>query len=181
MGPLGNGFPQEPPDFPATLIAGGVGVVPLHFLWRRWQTQGVQGEFMLGASTESAVPLPKNSPLWKKGKLATEDGSLGFHGTVVQLFEGLVGQNSRSWNHLGSVFVCGPVPMIRALVPVLTLHRLQGFVSIEQVMGCGVGACQGCAVVTSNQTSSQYALACLDGPVFRLEDISIECLIDHSR
>jgi len=180
LGPLGNGFPEQPGNYPPIFIAGGVGVAPLHFLWRHWDSQGIHSEFLLGASSKSRIPLPKDSPLRKKAQIATDDGSSGFHGTVVQLFQDIISQNSRSWNHLGTVFVCGPVPMIRALVPVLTLHRLSGLVSLEQTMGCGVGACQGCAVVTSNHAASEYLLTCQDGPVFRIDDINLDYLTDHT-
>jgi len=179
LGPLGNGFPEQPGKVSPIFIAGGVGVAPLHFLWRYWDSQGIHSEFLLGANSKSRIPLPKDSPLRKKAQIATDDGSSGFHGTVVQLFQDIINQNSRSWNHLGTVFVYGPVPMIRALVPILTLHRLSGLVSLEQTMGCGVGACQGCAVVTSNHASSEYLLTCQDGPVFRIDDINLDYLTEH--
>lgn len=180
MGPLGNGFPAKPPEFPVIMIAGGVGVAPLHFLWNRWRSLGFRGEFLLGAAAKDDIPLPKNSPLRDSADIATEDGSLGFHGTVVEQFEDLFVRNNHAFKTNGMVYVCGPVPMIRALMPVLSLHRLHGLVSIEQTMGCGVGACQGCAVAKSHGNSSEYLLTCLDGPVFRFEDIDLDYLTDHS-
>jgi dihydroorotate dehydrogenase electron transfer subunit len=181
LGPLGNGFPDAPATLPPIYIAGGVGIAPLHFLWRHWNSKEIQGEFLLGASTKSRIPLPKDSPLWKKARIATDDGSYGFHGTVVQLFQNIIDQNNRSWNQLGMVFVCGPVPMIRSLVPILTLNRLSGMVSLEQTMGCGVGACQGCAVATANHMDSDYLLTCQDGPVFKIEDVNLDYLTDYKR
>jgi dihydroorotate dehydrogenase electron transfer subunit len=180
MGPLGNGFPHDPPDIPVWMIAGGVGLAPLNFLWRRWQPRGLDGEFLLGAATKGDLPLPKKSPLWNDCILSTDDGSLGFHGTVVSLLEHRIAMKLGGKDSGELVYVCGPVSMIRALAPVLIRHNLQGLVSIEQTMGCGIGACQGCAVAKSASESSEYVLTCLDGPVFKLDDIDIEHLPEHS-
>ena len=75
IGPLGNGFPPKPPNAPVTMIAGGVGIAPLHFLWRRWTALDCQPNFLLGATTKTAIPLPKDSPLWKIAQISTDDGS----------------------------------------------------------------------------------------------------------
>jgi dihydroorotate dehydrogenase electron transfer subunit len=181
IGPLGNGFPVEPPDGSVIMIAGGVGVAPLHFLWRQWEPLGLRGKFLLGADSQASIPLPQKSPLRKAAKIATEDGSFGFHGTVVEQFEELIGSNNQLFEQLGMVYVCGPISMIRTLVPVLSLHRLHGLVSVEQTMGCGVGACHGCAVAKSNSAPPQYLLTCLDGPVFKFEDIDVDYLTEHPK
>jgi len=180
MGPLGNGFPPHPPETPVVMIAGGVGVAPMHFLWRRWQPLGFQNKFLLGASTKAAIPLPKKSPLREIAAISTDDGTLGYHGTVIELLlnrieNGAVGEDKDSL-----IYACGPVPMIRALVPLLIQHNLHGLISVEQTMGCGIGACQGCAVARSNDKPSPYLLTCLDGPVFRFEDLDLAQLPEHS-
>lgn len=180
IGPLGNGFPAKPPNVPVSIIAGGVGIAPLHFLWRRWTALDCQSNLILGATTKAAIPLPKDSPLWQTAQIATDDGSYGFAGTVVDQFEKSIGGNNQVFGSKNLVYICGSVPMIHALMPVLTLHRISGMVSIEQIMGCGVGACQGCAVPSADGATTRYKLTCLDGPVFNLDDINLEQLTNLS-
>jgi len=180
IGPLGNGFPPHPPETPVMMITGGVGVAPMHFLWHRWQPSEFHGKFLLGASTKTAIPLPKTSPLREIAVISTDDGTLGYHGTVVELLQEMIEKSTVTEDEGALIYACGPVPMIRALMPVLIRHNFRGLVSIEQTMGCGIGACQGCAVATAKDKPSPYLLTCLDGPVFRFEDLDLERLPEHN-
>jgi dihydroorotate dehydrogenase electron transfer subunit len=100
--------------------------------------------------------------------VATEDGSLGFQGTVVDLFSSQSKQFKR--DRKSYVYACGPVPMFKALAERLKSKNFICQVSLEARMGCGFGACWGCAVRTKHP-KTPYQRVCQEGPVFRIEDV----------
>jgi dihydroorotate dehydrogenase electron transfer subunit len=103
--------------------------------------------------------------------MATEDGSLGVRGTVVDLFISQTKQFKR--NEKWHIYACGPVPMLRALAETVKSKKFICQVSLEARMGCGFGACWGCVVKTKHPRTP-YQRVCQEGPVFRLEDIAWE-------
>jgi dihydroorotate dehydrogenase electron transfer subunit len=103
--------------------------------------------------------------------IATEDGSLGVQGTVVDLFLSRRKHFKRDEKYY--TFACGPAPMLKALVETTKPKNFVCQVSLEARMGCGFGACWGC-VVRTNHPKTPYQRVCQDGPVFRLEDIAWE-------
>ena len=163
LGPLGNGWrlPQE--NETVLLVAGGVGVAPLVFLADALRTSDlhiyVRGLF--GAAdnqglvcwTEFAARCDEFTP-------TTEDGSAGEKGLVTEL---LVGELRRGDAH--RVYACGPRGMLAQVARLCSEHDLPGQVSMEQWMGCGVGACLGC-VVPSARAEGEYLRVCTEGPVF---------------
>jgi dihydroorotate dehydrogenase electron transfer subunit len=97
---------------------------------------------------------------------ATEDGSAGFRGLVTAaLAERLDGPGARGYREL---FACGPMPMLAALARIAAPRALAAQAALETEMGCGYGACLGCAVP---HVSGRFALCCKDGPVFRLDEV----------
>jgi dihydroorotate dehydrogenase electron transfer subunit len=100
--------------------------------------------------------------------VATEDGSLGFKGTVVDLF--LYESKKFSRKSLNYVYSCGPFDMLKELARVLKSNRFLCQVSLEARMACGFGACWGCVVKTRNP-KTPYQRVCKEGPVFNLKDI----------
>jgi NAD(P)H-flavin reductase len=104
-----------------------------------------------------------------KGEIATEDGSLGFKGNVVDLLK-------QNINNIKSdkvkIFACGPNAMLSSLKKLCVQHNLDCEASTECAMACGFGICQGCPI-ESTKNSDNYLLVCKDGPVFNISDVVI--------
>jgi dihydroorotate dehydrogenase electron transfer subunit len=168
LGPLGRGF-APPEDAPVALVAGGVGSAPLLLLARRLVELGVRFDFLYGgrsardlARREDFARLAERSG----GRLvaATEDGSLGFAGRVTAALE----RELDAGAGYRATYSCGPMPMLAALAGLSAARALPGQAALETEMGCGFGACLGCAVP---HVSGRYALCCKDGPVFALDEV----------
>jgi len=93
---------------------------------------------------------------------ATDDGSEGFHGTVVQSLEDALGFVENPFIH-----ACGPKPMLTALREFMLANEIDGDFSLENRMACGIGVCQGCAIPVEDG----FKLVCKDGPVFPFDYI----------
>ena len=172
IGPLGNGFslPPLPSSAHCVLIGGGVGIVSLYPLAEA--LRGRKLSVLIGGKTQNDILGAEdfrklNSYIF----MATEDGSLGVRGTVVDLFISQAKRFKRSekWH----IYACGPVPMLRALAGTVKSRKFICQVSLEARMGCGFGACWGCVVKTKHPRTP-YQRVCQEGPVFRLEDIAWE-------
>jgi dihydroorotate dehydrogenase electron transfer subunit len=168
IGPLGNGFSLPPlPSTPVILIGGGVGIVSLHLLAeasRRRKTAALIG----GKTRDDLLCLGDFKKLGSDIFIATEDGSLGFKGTVIDLFLSL--QDKFAGDHPHYLFACGPLPMLAELSSVIKPKEFICQASLEARMACGFGACWGC-VVKTNDPETVYQRVCKEGPVFRLEDV----------
>jgi len=166
LGPLGQPFNLDDGPFEtAALIAGGLGVAPLPLAARRLRARGTRVVTLLGARTASVL-VDRHFP---DAYLATDDGSRGFRGNVVDLAERTLSQFSPGRM---KIFSCGPIPMLRALQAYALRAAIPCDASLEGVMGCGFGICQGCPVELVN-SSRKYALMCKDGPVFDMASIRI--------
>jgi len=167
IGPFGNGFSIPPLPFstPAILIAGGVGIASLSALREVLSTEKIF--VFIGGKTQDDILGEKDFP---KGKvwIATEDGSRGRKGTVVDLFRSEMKRFRDDLPH--QVYICGPDGMVRALSKMITSTTWTVQVSLEARMGCGFGACWGC-VVKKKDTQAAYHRVCKDGPVFLLPEI----------
>ncbi len=164
IGPLGKPF-IPPTERPALLIAGGVGVAPLYFLARRLAeaaqaaSRNLDTVFCYGARTaQDFVLTDAIESVCERLVLTTQDGSRGAQGHVTVATEGLL-------DHEHDIFVCGPAPMMNAVLSQMRARGLEGQFSLENQMGCGVGACQGCVVPGRNG----LIRVCADGPVVRTE------------
>ena len=169
IGPLGNGFtfPPLPSSENRILVGGGMGIVSLFPL-----TEVLGGKdltVLIGGKTRTDILCVDDfKKLKSKVLTATEDGSLGIRGTVVDLFLSQRKRFKRDENY--SIYACGPLAMLRALAGAVTSKNLTCQASFEARMGCGFGACWGC-VIRTNDPKTTYQRVCRDGPVFRLEDI----------
>jgi dihydroorotate dehydrogenase electron transfer subunit len=101
--------------------------------------------------------------------VATDDGSMGYHGTVLELLKEYLGTND-----VGSVrlFLCGPARMMRAVAGYALEMNIPAYASIECEMACGIGLCQGCAVESKGGTK-KYFLVCTDGTIFDTRTVNI--------
>jgi len=172
LGPLGQGFKTNPGVKRAILVAGGVGVAPLYFLARRLATTRISEiSVLIGAKDKGKLLCERNfRNLGVKVEIATEDGSKGFKGLVSDLFSNSISTDP----YMVSTFVyaCGPFPMLRKIASLSKRRGIPCYVSLEQRMGCGIGACLGCAIRGTNG----YLRLCKEGPVFDARKICWETI-----
>lgn len=166
LGVLGNGFPLEAgKGKKVILMGGGIGVPPILQLAKE-----------LDADT-TAVLGYRNSDLFladdfKKATnlvVATEDGSVGTKGNVLNAIE-------EEKLEADVIMACGPMPMLRAIKKYAKEHNIKAYISLEERMACGVGACLGCVAKTKeidHHSHVHNARICTDGPVFDAEDVEI--------
>ena len=169
IGPLGNGFslPPLPSSADIALIGGGVGIISLYPLAAA--LKGRRLSVFIGGKTRGDILCAEDfKKLDSIISVATDDGSLGFHGTVVELFSSEIKRFKK--NEKCYVYSCGPVAMLEALARKVKSKRFICEASLEARMGCGFGACWGC-VVKTNDPKTPYQRVCKEGPVFSLEDI----------
>ena len=172
IGPLGNGFtlPPLPSSGNTILIGGGMGIVSLYPLVEAFEA-GKPFVFIGGKAEQDVLCVEDFGKFSSNIFIATEDGSLGFRGTVVDLF---LSQKKRFKGKEGHfLYACGPVPMLKAIAGVAEATKFVSQASLEARMGCGFGACWGC-VVRTNHPKTPYQRVCEDGPVFCLQDIAWE-------
>jgi dihydroorotate dehydrogenase electron transfer subunit len=155
--PLGKGFKIEPELGHAALLGGGIGVAPLKILGRHLDAMGVPHDVFLGFADAEASVVTRNFP---RAEVATMDGSVGIHGTVLDT--GVV------LNDYGAIYSCGPNPMLAA-VKLAAGDGILCQLSVEERMGCGNGSCNGCVVPVHG---GGYVRSCIEGPVFFAEALA---------
>ena len=166
-GPLGKGFPRLE-GRRILAIGGGVGLAPLYYYgFRAPGGCGAEYRLLYGARTEEDLFLDHVETLRGEGvHLATDDGSRGFEGNVVELAEVLLQRDPAD-----VMFSCGPTVMMKAAQALAVRHRLDHYVSLENRMACALGACRACVVPTRLDGGSPYRTVCHDGPVFDAADL----------
>ncbi len=167
LGPAGRGFKLKDQDKRLLVVAGGMGVAPLASLAQLAITEGRQVTMLLGAvNSEELVALNFLSSLGIKPRLATDDGSRGFKGQVTSLAERLL--KVEDFDH---AYACGPRPMLRTLAQLAQDRGLVLQISLEERMGCGVGACLTCACAVHDGRERIYQRVCSEGPVFSADEV----------
>ncbi len=169
IGPLGNGFtlPPLPSSANGILIGGGMGIVSLYPLVEAFGQK--QCSVFIGGKTERDILCVEDFKKFNSNIfIATEDGTLGHKGTVVDLF---LSQRKRfRKNKAYYLYACGPAAMLKALARAARAKNLVSQASLEARMACGFGACWGC-VVKTRHPKTPYQRVCEDGPVFQFGDI----------
>jgi dihydroorotate dehydrogenase electron transfer subunit len=171
LGPLGRPFSLVNPPQEAWMVAGGVGLAPFALLAESLQRRGTSMALFYGG--RSAADLFYLDAFERRGArlvLATEDGSLGERGLVTApLDRQLAG--CRAHTPL-MIYACGPEPMLAAVAALAETHRRPAELSMERVMGCGMGGCYSCVVrVRDAAGEGHYVRSCIEGPVFRAGDL----------
>lgn len=157
--PLGNGYSINKEIRRPLLIGGGVGMAPLLYLGRKLKEQNVRPTFLFGARSISDMPLLREFDGLGEVGISTEDGSMGE--------KGLVTENSILNNNFDFIYTCGPMPMMKAVAKLALEKEISCEVSLENVMGCGIGACLCCV----EKTKRGNICMCTDGPVLNIEDL----------
>ncbi len=162
LGPLGNGFPLH--EKRAMLIGGGIGIPPMLYLAK---TLNDPKEIVLGFRNE--LFLTDELKACGNVTIATEDGSAGVKGTVMDAIreKGLMCEE---------IYACGPLPMLRAIKAYAEEHDIPAWISMEERMACGVGACLGCVCKSTGIDDHSLVFnkrVCTDGPVFNAQEVDL--------
>ena len=162
--PLGNGFYVKDSEKKVAVVGGGVGIFPLIAAIRAYSKDRQVYAYM-GFRNRAAVCMEYEMARGEKLVIATDDGSSGFHGTSVQAF-----MQDFDAVKPDVVLACGPTPMLRALKTAMMGKNVPVYVSLEERMGCGIGACLVCVC---EKTGGAHARVCKDGPVFEINDVEL--------
>jgi dihydroorotate dehydrogenase electron transfer subunit len=185
IGPLGNGFTIPQGKKLALLAIGGMGAPPLQYLAKVLSTEHIDIEIMafVGAKTTKDLPferrldsisqslgfaIPEFAKYGINSMIATDDGSAGYHGFVTDCLKKWLSDQAGFDAGTTIIYACGPEPMLATVTGIAKDRRIDCQVSTEQLMACGIGLCQSCAVECRIPGSSEttYKLCCEDGPVF---------------
>jgi dihydroorotate dehydrogenase electron transfer subunit len=167
LGPLGKGFPLPDKKTIPVLVAGGSGFPPLHFLTQR---AGSRAHLFIGARDKECLPpagivqsLKKTA---EKVHIATDDGSAGVQGTSIDVLNAFLLKMEQNTSLV--LYACGPHAMLAAVSMIAAEHAIPCYVSMEERMACGLGACMGCSIPMK---AGGYKRACKEGPVFDSREI----------
>lgn len=166
MGPLGVGW--HVPDSPGNslLIGGGCGVAPLWGLAEELARNGGRVFTVLGFQSEGKV---FGEDVFRAVEaditVTTDDGSYGKPGFVCDHLEPSLEQS------IDRAYVCGPMPMVKTVIPKLLEQNIEGEVSLEEVMGCGFGVCLSCVTEIEQDGQVQKQRICTEGPVFSIKEV----------
>lgn len=162
MGPLGNGFPLKDED--AIIIGGGIGVPPMLALAKALNCKkeivlGYKDKLFLNEQFEEYGPVT----------IATDAGTYGTKGTVLDAIKekGVTGK---------VIYACGPKPMLAAIKQYAAENNMTAWISMEERMACGIGACLGCVCKTKEvdgHSKVHNTRICADGPVFNAEEVDL--------
>ena len=161
--PLGNGFYLKENEKKIALVGGGVGIFPMISVIGEYAAEKEISAY-IGFRNKGAVCGLEELKRAKKLTAVTDDGSFGEKMNAVQAFAADLEAGERP----DVVLSCGPLPMIRALKTVLEGRDIPCYVSLEERMGCGIGACLVCVC---EKTNGEHARVCKDGPVFGIGEV----------
>ena len=168
MGPLGNGFTVEPGK-KAFLIGGGIGVPPMLQLAKEMKASGVaEFQTIMGYRNAETFLLDEFKELGD-AFAATEDGSVGTKGNVLDTICAL---NLKA----DIIYACGPTPMLRALKNYAQEQNMECYVSMEERMACGIGACLACVCNSTEKdahSNVKNKRICKEGPVFNAKEVEL--------
>lgn len=167
LGPLGSGFPvaETKSGQTALLVGGGIGVPPLYELSSKLVNAGVNVIHVLGFQRANLVFYEQHFQHLGHTLIATDDGSYGEKGYVTDVIQ-------RHQLTFDVAYACGPIPMLKSLKQSCLTSKL--FISLEERMACGIGACYSCVCKSSHTNEGHsYKKVCSDGPVFAAEEVNL--------
>ncbi|WP_240375222.1 dihydroorotate dehydrogenase electron transfer subunit [Bacillus piscicola] len=167
LGPLGNGFAINGTEVGkrAVLVGGGVGVPPLYGLAKALTTKGINVVTVLGFNDADTIFYEEKFKELGDVYTCTVDGSAGYKGMVTDVMK-------REHIDCDWLYACGPKPMLRALE--CQYPEAKGSLSLEERMGCGIGACLACVChLQEDPSGREYRKVCSDGPVFPWREIAL--------
>ena len=169
IGPLGFGTFNFEKYNKIAVIGGGIGIFPLYELSKQAKVSGKEVNCYLGFRNKDFVMLEQEfKNVTNNLKVCTDDGSYGIKGFAIDELK--KDMDSEKYE---CIYACGPIPMLRAVKKYAEERSINCQVSLEEKMGCGLGACLGCAVKTASSTKDapEYFHVCKGGPVFNSKDV----------
>lgn len=163
VGPLGNGFTLK--DKKAFLIGGGIGIPPMLELAKNLDCEK---QMVLGYRNDELF-LEEEFKKYGKVYVATEDGSVGTKGNVLDAIR----ENGLKAD---IIYACGPTPMLRALKDYAAENNIECWISMEERMACGIGACLACVCKSKDKdahSNVKNKRVCKEGPVFLAEEVEL--------
>ncbi len=187
IGPLGKGFTVPAGKKRVFLVSGGMGSPPLEHMAQVLTAEYPTIDAIAFAGAKSIDNLPFDRPLDQVSReigfwlgefarysigsfVATDDGSAGFKGFVSECVMDWLKQNNINPAET-ILYACGPRSMLAAIAKFASDRKIDCQVSMEEMMACGMGLCQSCAIKCRTQTGEKYKLCCKDGPVFDSKEI----------
>ena len=170
LGTLGNGYDLSLAEGKRVfLMGGGIGIPPMLELAKELKKAGKAASVSAILGYRNELFLDEDMKRYADLYIATEDGSAGSRGTVMDAIAD---------NHLEGdmIFACGPMPMLRAIKKFAEDNHMEAYISLEERMACGVGACLGCIVKTKEVDAHSHvhnARICTDGPVYDAKEVEI--------
>lgn len=165
IAPLGNPFTLFKENQRIAVVGGGIGTFPLLYLLRL--AGNIKKDAFLGFRNKDFVVLEKEfTENSSELHISTDDGSRGYHGLITDLLV-----QSLKEVPYDMIYTCGPTPMIKRVAAIAKESGIRCQVSLEQRMGCGIGACLVCACKTKLGEEWEYSHVCKDGPVFWSEEV----------
>lgn len=170
LGTLGNGFPVEKAEGKSVfLMGGGIGIPPMLELAKQLNKQyGIKSQIVVGYR-DSQTFLAEDLARYGQVYIASEDGSVGSKGNVMNAIE-------ENQLEADMIMACGPMPMLRAIKKFAEDKNITAYISLEERMACGVGACLGCVCKTKeidHHSHVHNARVCTDGPVYDAKEVEI--------
>lgn len=169
MGPLGFGIFKVQEYKNVAIIGGGIGCYPLYELAKELKGKANINVY-LGFRDKSLVTCEKDFEEIGLNKLVvtTDDGSYKEKGFAIDFMKKDIQEH-----HVDMIFACGPLPMLKAVRQYAIENNIPCQISLEERMGCGIGACLGCAVKVISGKEPRYGHVCKEGPVFNAADVEI--------
>ncbi|RCX10349.1 dihydroorotate oxidase B electron transfer subunit [Anaerobacterium chartisolvens] len=168
IAPLGTSFDLSPEYKRIAVVGGGIGIFPLLYLLKSVK-HAEKTAFLGFRSKEHIVLEDEFKSAADRLLISTDDGSLGHKGVITGLLDGEL-----SGQPVDIIYTCGPLPMLKETIREADKYRVKCQVSLEQRMGCGIGACLVCACKTKHGDEWQYSHVCKDGPVFWSSDVILD-------
>lgn len=167
LGPLGRGFPDPDPGRFPVIVAGGYGMAALYMTARSAPTKGIA--FFGGRSAKDILCVGEFEAQGWSVQITTEDGSLGRKGIVTDALDDWWVASGRQVRP--ELFACGPGGMLKAVAQRALERGWEAWTSVDNNMGCGVGACLTCVLKVRGDNGWSWARACREGPVFNVRDV----------
>lgn len=171
LGPIGNGFSiDEAKGKKVLLLGGGIGIPPMLGLARAMSEKGETAKIDICVGfRDSNLFLKEDFGDLGELHIATEDGSIGTKGNVMDAIEA-------DAIEADIIYACGPMPMLRVIKAYAAGKGIEAYISLEERMACGVGACLGCVCKTVEKDAHSHvnnARICTEGPVFEAKKVEI--------